>query len=250
MLYPSYVAWSLPLKGINDITQVVGKGTAQRLRVAFKRLSRSPYRFTIEKVDSAYLDKFVPLYEKDIKEKRGRARDVKGNTKKYMVNGEKCEAISLYKQKDFLGGVIYCYNDWSSSLDVTYQTLPHNIDILLPIGISHIGEHYILQRAVELKKLSISAGRDENPYGPLPHPSIGLAAYKLRMGYNPTSDASSGFKDTKDFSAISDALVFLESQHQVPITKAILFAGDEVSAKHNYTSLFGQNSVEIIVQPY
>lgn len=248
MLYPSHIVWEMNIQDRKDLNQVVGKRTAQDIKSSLEHLKKSEYSFQIEAVNNSYLDEFIPLYEKDILSKQGKIKNVREAVNRDIGAGDTAEALSLRRGEKFLGGVIYFYNATSKALDLAYQTLPHELEIPLAAGWSHLAEYYVFLRAIELGKIKISKGRDENPFGPPPSPAIGLASYKLRMGYFPRSNAANGFHDTKNYEVNQDTLFFLADEPDQSVSKAVLVVLNSQAAKEQYKSLFTQEKIEIILK--
>lgn len=246
MTYPTQVSWTIEVnKEIKTIHQLLGKKTSQKIKRALHRLTDTEYHFQIEKVDSQYLEAFIPIYKSAVEQKNGYVQDIAGEVKRWWRDGDECEAISLYQSDVLIGGLICAYGKFGKSLDAAFQVLPSSLNMTLPISVSYVCEYYFVQRAIELGKSRISRGIDGNPFGLPRYTGIGLADYKLRMGYNPSIPAISEFKDMESLRTDRDILICLGDKLNQPITEAVLLTPYTGTAATKYKSLLKQNKVKI-----
>lgn len=181
--FPRYVSWRIHLQN-NDPFSAFGKQTAVRIKKADYLLSQYGYRFIIEDVTSAYLDKFVPLYEKNILSKeRGTVFPVRKRVLEGEKFGKKYQVVSLYKNDEYLGGIIFSISPTRDFFSSAYKVFPHSIPEKIPISVSFIADLYFYSHSISLGCSDISHGYDRNIYGF--HSAIGLACYKIQVGGKP-----------------------------------------------------------------
>lgn len=248
-LYPSYVAWQIALAPNQGFFDLTSQENTRRIKKALAVFEASTYRFQIDQVDSTYLDAFVPLYENHIQKRQHAAISaVRQNIGDNVVAGRVYESISLLKDGNLIGGLVYSVR--SQALGVAYRVFPHTLDFRLPVSCSYVAEYYLVARAKELGKSTIIHGRDRNPYGL--NAAIGLADYKLRVGALPFVSTSAHNKfQTIDtlLDAGENVLVFLGEEPGQPITKALLFiVSDAADVERRYAGLIKQTRVTIDVR--
>lgn len=244
--YPSYITWKVELQKDKDFSYLLGKSETKKLKKTLELLPLSEYQFKVTQVDKQYLAEFIPMYQTDMRQKKhGVIFDVHQKIESNHKKEIRYEAISLLKNDSLIGGMIYSIR--GSSVSVAYRSFPHTLDIKLPISCSYAAEHYLVNRAIELDKFTITHGRDRNPFGL--NSAIGLADYKLRIGSVPyvSKSKENEFHRLKEYTHDEDSLIFLGTEPAQRITKAVLlYQSNSPAREKNYISLFKQPMVKII----
>lgn len=181
--FPRYISWRIHIPN-NDPLSVFGKQTTTRIKKADRLLSEYGYRFVIEDVTPSYLDKFVPLYEKNILSKeRGTVFPVRKRVTEGEASGKRYQVVSLYKGDEYLGGIIFGINPSNDFVSSAYKVFPHSIPEKIPISVSFVADFYFYSHSISLGCHNVSHGYDRNIYGY--HSAIGLACYKIQVGGKP-----------------------------------------------------------------
>lgn len=252
LLYPTYITWSLELRGLKNFRQVLGKDRDRKLRRTLERMEAAHYRFSVDPLESTYLEKFIPLYEEGMHQRRGTIFDVRSDIDQTIRIGGSFETISLFKKNAFLGGLIFSVTP--QAISAAFQIFPQTFSEKFPLNASYVADYYLFQRAIALGKSKIFRGFDRNLYGYPTHSAIGVADYKFRLGYAPVA-SSSGDNNFQELEQISpsktDVLVLLASQRDEPISKALLLTPqEELEAQRVYAGIFQQRKVRVkIVHP-
>lgn len=178
-VYPEHVSWKIEMSEKTDAYQAFGKKTASKIKSAITRLEGTTYRFQIEPVSEAYIDRFLPLYEANIASKdHPQLFDIKAAV---LPKVTEFSALSLYEDQQYLGGLIF--HNYPDHLATAYKVYPRNLDIDLPINITFVAEYYLYQYAIEHQMNYISHGSGKNCFGLFA--AIGLAMFKLQAGNRP-----------------------------------------------------------------
>lgn len=181
--FPRFINWRVFFTDKNPYS-AFGKQTTSRIKKADQILSEHGYRFIIEDVTPSYLDKFIPLYEKNILSKeRGTVFPVRKRVLEGEASGKRYQVVSLYKNDEYLGGIIFSINPSNDFLSSAYKVFPHSIPEKIPISVSFIADLYFYSHSISLGCSNISHGYDRNIYGY--HSAIGLACYKIQVGGKP-----------------------------------------------------------------
>lgn len=246
-LYPKYVTWVLELGNARDFAQIIGSARAQRLRATLKQLTQSDYHFVIDSFEVSYLEKFILTYEAGMRQRGGTVFNVRADIEHGLASGATFETISLTQKNHYLGGIIYSIT--LDSLSAAFQILPRTLDINLPISLSYVADHYLVQRAFALEKKRLFKGLDRNIYGYPTHSAIGVADYKLLAGYVPFSSTvwDNSFQKLETLRHLKqDALVFLADHLDQRITDAVLFVMQDSShAENKYTALLHHPNIRV-----
>lgn len=242
--YPNFLTWKLSLVHVSGLEDVIRRQQALRVRKAGAILNEANYRFVVQVVDQAFLGRFIPIYIRHISAKaHGEIFDVRTTLEANQQKGFLYEVISLWRHEHLLGGLIY--NVHADRLSVAYRVFPYQLPERLPISCGYVAEQYLLERALALGKDWIVHGKDHNPYGP--YSTIGLARYKLSVGYCPfvsrAPELTFGLVD--ELCLTEDALVFLGDAPDERITRALLFMQPATPATQ-YQALFRYPSVQVV----
>lgn len=177
--YPEQVAWRIELHNKSEPYQAFGKKTASKIRSAITRLENTNYRFQLEPVTPAYIDRFLPLYQANIATKEHpEFFDIKAALLPIITE---YKALSLYDDSQYLGGLIF--HTFSDHLATAYKVFPKTLTIDLPINITFVAEYYFYEYAIQNHLNYISHGNGKNCWGK--YASIGLAMFKLQAGNLP-----------------------------------------------------------------
>lgn len=218
--YPLYVAWRVELAGKNDAYQVFGKKTAQRIRSACTRLETTNWAFSIDDVDEAYIDRFLPLYHANIATKDNpQFFNVKEKVLKSPKNTP-YQAISLHNGSKYHGGFIFGVRE--DCLSAAYKVFPKELDIPLPINITFVAEYYFYKYALMQKKAFVYHGLGMNCFGQ--NASIGLAMFKLQAGALPivSKQTHNQIIQQFDWDGAADTLIFEGNESQLKKGKLFL----------------------------
>lgn len=222
ILYPQYLGWRCDMTGIESPDAFFSKKAMDRIKKTWKILEDSPYRLAREEnVGVDYLDRFVPVYTEHIgAKKNGFVYPVKERILTGIEKGGVYEAFSLYERDALIGGFIYAVR--TKSLSSCFRAFPHKLPIAVPASISHLGEHMLFARALELEKKFIKHGKDRNAYGL--HSNIGLAQYKMRLGCDPwvSKTPENVLLEVPALCEGTDALFFLSSELRGRMVEGIL----------------------------
>lgn len=247
-IYPHYITWETELSGAYSFQKHISKKKFERIQRSLRIIAASDYSFQVDSVDQLYLEKFFPIYKQQIEHKpHATIFDVAGVLAKKQSQGRKYEAISLSKNGDLQGGMIYSLRP--NSLNVAFRIFPHLLTARLPIAPSYIAEHYLFNRALALGKEKIIHGRDRNPYGE--NSGLGVAEFKLSLGLIPYVSKSprNQFRaDTKP-DPKNDTLVLLGEKSGERIEKAILLSHSPATTTEKYSGLFHQKTIAMTLQP-
>ncbi len=244
--FPSRIIWRLYLDGLSSFLDVFHGHSRSELEKAVGVFEGSSLQFKFETVDSAYLDKFVPMYEKEISKKAdARIIDVRDRVLYHPLYEWPFMAMSLYDGAEYLGGRIFSISD--EGILGAFKVLPHKVDLpIKKVPFSFIADYYLVEKALELKKQFLSSGSTLNPFGV--HSAIGLATYKLKSGARPyVAFSRCEIKQEFVWDGQKDVLLFLGGQKDVPIQKAILFLVSAEKIEERYGNLLAHASCEIKV---
>lgn len=247
--YPSHVRWDIRLDGDFTIKKILSKRLVRLIELSIEKIQNSPYRFSFEPADIAFVQRFLPIYERTVRSKRGIVDDIFRVMEVDKIKAGDYQSLSLYRNDDLIGAnIIHTFNvNHQRSQNLYYRALPREINVRLPaaVGLGHISDFLLIKHAVASGASVVNSGKDLNPFGISPHPAIGLALYKLHMGYTPSSSVAGEMKDVGRLKVTRDTLVFLASEMSQPITDAILFVNNTKTGGKKYLSLFHQNKVNI-----
>ncbi len=228
IFFPRHISWQIFFKD-SDPFSPFGKQTASRIKKSIPILEEAGYRFIIENIDDSYLDKFIPLYEAHIASKeRGVIFPIRDRIKKGRERGREYAALSLYKNTEYLGGLILSHNTETKSVSSNYKFFPHHIPEKTPISIAFVAEIHLNEYALKNGYEFVSHGVDRNVYGF--HSAIGLPCYKTQIGgrpfiprkHVPTDTLNEIFDRVPEFA--DDMLVFLGNTHDEFATTALLIS--------------------------
>jgi len=139
------------------------------------------YRFEVREGGRG-VDEFLALYKRSIAARPlGRDRIAERET----VFGPKWTGFYLYDESDLIAGImVRALSDRLSAAYGAFDPSRRGLDV----------EHFLLmqaiQRCIDVGAPRLSLGRDTNLYGH--HLPLGLAAYKLRLGFKPLAYERSG----------------------------------------------------------
>lgn len=241
--YPRYLSWKIILSKGKIVEDYFSSKTKKRIKKSFPLLSEAGYVFKKVQVDRAFLEIFLPLYEKLISQKeRGTVFDVKKVVQEGWEKGRDYGAFALYNKKEELQGALL-YSIREESLSSAYRVFPNDFIVPLPIGLGYVCEFLFFEEAIAQEKSFISHGRDRNGYGR--HSNIGLAEYKLRIGCLPfVSTSPQNELLTLDTFSGNDELYFLGQEPDEQMKQAFLLsAHSEISLRQMYPMLFEYQSV-------
>lgn len=179
--YPANHTWYKVLDKNSEA--YFGKNDRARLRSALKKIEALDITTRIAPLDDAFLDWFVPAYNKTITQKQHPALvDIRTKIESDPVRRKKYYSLSLYENGQILGGTIFFLR--KKKLSIAYRIYPHSWNThTLPANPSLYAEHVITCHAKETGKEILIHGKDRNPYGL--HSNIGLAIFKLSIGCYP-----------------------------------------------------------------
>lgn len=151
---------------------------------------------------------FTPLYTETIKEKLNpvifdiHATTIDTPEKKYY-------ALILTEHKVRLGAIIF--SEPVGQLNITYKIFPNNwTTSSLPANPALYADYLISLHAYNIHKALISHGKDRNPYGM--NSAIGLAVYKLSLGYLPSLPIEYSLKKVDTETLQQDTLAFFTNE--------------------------------------
>ncbi|MFN3692644.1 MAG: hypothetical protein ACK4SL_00920 [Candidatus Paceibacteria bacterium] len=191
---PNKVTWRKdPTTGITD---QYGQTSAKRILKTETHSSRDGITSNITALTPALLEWFTPLYTNTISQKNSPVIfDIEQTTKN--TDQKTYHILTISEQGKQLGGLIFSITE--ESINIAYKIFTNQwIYSKLPAGPSLYADYLITKHAADLRKKYISHGKDRNGYGK--HSSIGLALFKIALGYKPYLP--------KDF----EALEFTESE--------------------------------------
>ncbi len=249
VIFPRHISWKVFFTN-SDPYSPFGTKTFSRIKKTLSILTDAGYVFTIEDVDELYLNKFIPRYEAFISSKeRGTIFPIKDRINDGKKRGWQYKALSLYKNTEYLGGLIFSTDAVSSFISSNYKVFPHEIPEKISIGVSFVAEKYFNEYSISNKIEFITHGLDRNIYGF--HSNIGLACYKVQIGGRPfiplkrtsTNEPNEILETLPIFE--EDMLVFLGEKHEEFITKALLVSEKpEEELQKKFPILFSNNYFE------
>ncbi len=247
--YPTKISWQLHLKNISNVNEIYSERTNNDIINSLNKFHLSSYYFKFEKVDSEYFEKFYPLYKANIESIHdGIVRDIKQSILENPDTSSKYEAISLYKNEIFLGGIVYFVR--KNILYEVSKVFPKILEISLKVNVTFLAEYTLYNKALNEKIKKIYFGVDRNNYGA--HGNIGLAIYKLRTGALPFVAKANEVEIKHEFNfnheSDLDTLVFLGAEKGEKISNALLFLNRKTTSTDKYIPLLKNKklSVEII----
>lgn len=181
VVYPSKLTWIIDLKKFESASDAFGNGLNKKIRSSYRKFEESDYNFVIESVDEAYIDKFIPLYEENIKKKDGKIYDVKDKIIVNPPHNYPYFALSLYKDEEYLGGLIY--SDRGDHYVGAYKIFPSKLEFTAKVGATMLAEYFLYSKAISNQISYIRRGKDRNLYGV--NSRIGLALFKYKIGAKP-----------------------------------------------------------------
>ncbi len=244
--YPQYVAWRVELADKTDPYQVFGKKTAQRIRSACTRLETTNWVFSVDDVDEAYIDRFLPLYHANIATKdHPQFFNVKEKVLK-SPHDTPYQAISLHNGTKYHGGFIFGLRD--DCLSTAYKVFPKELDISLPINITFVAEYYFYKYALMQKKSFVYHGLGLNCFGQ--NASIGLAMFKLQAGAVPIVSklAQNQILQQFEWDGVEDVLIFEGTEGQLKKGKLFL-TGKNPIEKYSILLKHPELQIETIYWP-
>jgi hypothetical protein len=180
LVYPTKITWRVSFDEISDPIMVFGKLIRKKIKSDLRKLAQSEYFFKVEDVDVAYIERFVPLYKRNLETKHNiLISDIRGKVIDNPRHNFKFQALSLYKNDLYLGGLIFSIRD--DHFVGAYRAFPRTLeDLHLKEGVGILCDYFLYEYALKLKKRFVRRGKDRNCYGQ--NADIGLAMYKLKAG--------------------------------------------------------------------
>ncbi len=245
--FPKYITYQVPLSGVLEVEDLFNAKVNKGLRRDITRLQLANYRFVRESVDESYLlDKFLPLYKENVMKKNSpMVIDIKEKIIDHPSHQFPYEALSLYLDNEFLGGVIFSIRE--DSLSIAFKTFPTKLSFSVGSSVTMLADYYLMKHAIELHKNYVSLGKDRNLYGL--NSAIGLAMYKLRLGALPYASSKEDNSFLKEFNwdESGDILMFSAAEKGAKVEKIFLLTAAPEDAEKRYGLLFGQKQCQVSI---
>ncbi len=249
MTYIPFQRWLKPV--VASPEELYGAKNAKRIRSTLPRISDFNIRHEFKKLDVDFLDWFTPIYEKTIGSKNNPVvhklyEATLGNSSRKSEYW----SLTLFENDLPIGGTIIGIRD--DRIMIAFRTFETRwVEGTLQASPALYAEYLASKYAYDLNKKIISHGKDRNPYGL--NASIGLAIYKLSVGYCPykLDDNETPLPTDIDTDTLdSDALILHLPGADNKITHATLVTTKETaenySQLHSYRNLL---SIETIFRP-
>ncbi len=157
-----------------------GKNTKARLRSTLNQISNFDIQAVTLPLDEAFLEEFLPLYQRLIQEKDNPLIvDIRETTLGNSASKYPYFYTAIYEEGVLLGAIIFSLRE--TSVSIAYRAFEYEwISAKLPANPTMYAEYLISLHATEIGVEKFIHGKDRNPYGL--NASIGLAIFKLGVG--------------------------------------------------------------------
>lgn len=224
------ITYATTHKWTKDLTDhgwdAFGKNSIAKIKSTLKKVETSSVTHEFKLLDQAFLDLFLPVYERRVSEKNNpTVFDIasKLHAKRQYFS------LSLYEDEQFLGGTIFSLPN-NERCSFAYRTYAHKWSTAnLKAKPSLYAEYLVCQHALDQNISHIVHGRDRNPYGL--NSNIGLAGFKLSVGCKPFKTRSAEVKTIESTNIKTDALIFEYPGETNEIKKGYLITARETEEK-------------------
>ncbi len=243
ILYPSYHCWTKPIS--ENHLLLFGESARRKLRNTIGAVEAAAVTTTIEKLDEATLEWFIPMYEGRMKEKQSpRIYNVRGTT---LANPDKTKVfytLTLFEAGIPLGATIFSLTNRRLSIAYrTYATEWHKAK--LTASPSLYAEWVIAEYALKQQMQRFVHGRNQNPYGIFSN--IGLAIFKLSVGCIPKKSKHSELLSADTNSFKEDVLVLAEPEKKKRINMGYLIVAEQNYSRYEQVTKYPEQlQVEVI----
>ncbi len=212
MTIPEKVSWRKYIT--SDILSDYGKTASKRLLKTIENSAQDDITYTISDLTTELIAWFTPLYTEIISTKNSPVIfDIENTTKNTDEKTYKMLVITEHGMR--IGGLIFSITDMS--INIAYKVFANDWEqSTLPAGPSLYADYLITSYAQSLQKEFISHGKDRNIYGK--HSSIGLAVFKIALGYKPYLPKEVSFINFNPLELAVDSLYFeKDTKDDVPL---------------------------------
>jgi hypothetical protein len=200
--YATHHTWVKPV--LPNTRDSFGKNARAQLTASLRAYSDAGIRLVHEKITQDFLNRFIPLYEERIREKKHPIIfDIQGKT---LGSESKKQYFSqtIWENDVFIGGTIYSIRD--AQMRIAYRTFLRKWHTAkLRANPSLLAEYNLEEHAQSTLLHTIIHGKDRNPYGLNSH--IGLAIFKLSAGCHPEKSLRYEVATIDTDSITEDALI-------------------------------------------
>ena len=217
--------WSKPTS--EGLMKCFGKKSQGKLRATLKGTLQYDIKTWVEPVSEEFLDWFLPMYEGRIESKSNpnvipiRERVAKAKRPYY--------ALILSEHGVNLGATIFSVTE--TDFSIAWRTYENDWKTAKLAANPSIYMEYISEElAIRYNCENLVHGKDTNPYGL--HSSIGLAAFKLKVGVKPSIAKKYDMQTIDTESLKNDAIIFeYTKDNETEIKKGYLVTSRETEHK-------------------
>ncbi|MES2748946.1 MAG: hypothetical protein V4668_00075 [Patescibacteria group bacterium] len=199
---PDKVSWRKTIG--TDSFSHYNKTNAKRILKTFTHQMRDEIAYTIETLTRDHLAWFEPMYVAKIAQKDNpQIINLYETTLNKVKRDFKILIITESEVK--LGAIIFSEN--ATEVNISYKIFADTWNMsTLPAGPSLYADFLLTEHAARSQKITISHGKDRNGYGMTS--SIGLAIFKISLGYKPYLPKKYEFISMDDTQITKDSLYF------------------------------------------
>ncbi len=241
--FPSHHRWQRSVS--SDPLEHFSPRTRGKIRTAVLKLPNAHITHEIKPLEQDFFELFLPMHVAHLGRKDNViAHDVVTNTLGNTINKFPYYSLSLFEQREFIGGIIFSIR--TDRISFAYRVfLPTWKQAPLKISPAYIGEYLIALYAHKHNLPFISHGQDRNPYGL--NADIGLATFKLSAGCSAFSVSKAAVTTIETDDITQDCLILEQPTDGKAIKKAYLVTNRETEQKYlQVTKYPNQLLVEVL----
>ena len=199
---PDKVSWRKTIG--NDSFSHYNKTNAKRILKTYTHQTRDDITYTIEALTLEHLAWFEPMYVAKIAQKDNPQIINLYETTLNKVHRD-YKILIITEHGVHLGGIIF--SETTAEVNISYKIFADAWNMSnLPAGPSLYADFLLTEYTTSKNKTIMSHGKDRNGYGITS--SIGLAIFKISLGYKPCLPKKYELKTVDDTNITKDALYF------------------------------------------
>lgn len=199
---PDKVSWRKTIG--TDSFSHYNKTNAKRILKTSLHQTRDAIEYIVEPLTVEHLAWFEPMYIDKIAQKNNPQIINLYETTLGKLKGN-YNILIITEQNINIGAIIF--SETSTDVNISYKIFTDTwITSTLPAGPSLYADYLLTEYSLNLKKGIISHGKDRNGYGMTS--SIGLAIFKISLGYKPYLPKKYALETYDDAAITTDVLYF------------------------------------------
>lgn len=221
---PDKVSWRKNITA--DSLSHYNKNSAKRIFKTYANSERHGISFVIEPITRELLDWFVPVYTAKISQKNSPLVDDL-YTKTLEKPKKSFSMLIIFENDSRVGGIIF--SETETEINIAYKIFEDSwTTSKLPASPSLYADYLLTDYGYKNNKSFISHGKDRNGYGKTS--SIGLATFKISLGYKPYLPKKFIFEEINTADIYCDSLYFVSQTNSTEL-KGNLFTSAKSKEK-------------------